>query len=852
MAWTPPSPAWRVAVSGDGLYQLTYADLQAAGLPVDALNPRTLRMFYQAAEIPIQVEGETDGRFDPDDVVLFYGRSQDALYEDGLIPTNRYTGTSIYWLTYGGLDGLRMTERPQVQGGPDALVFSHTVHLEMNRWYQSAYPFHDGVDHWYWEVIRAQGADQAGARDYTFDARNLPGGDYTATLTVSLLGYYDGPHHLRLYVNDTLVHDDPGPWEGYANYTATTTFSQSLLLEGANTIRVELVNDTGKAYDQAYVDWLEVSYADSFVAEEERLAFRAAESGVQTFRVGGFSDSAIALYDISDFRTPQRITGAAISGAGPYTLTFGDDAGDGSRYLALTPAGRLTPDHIEPVIPLTSPYTPADLLDTANRADYILITHANFWDEARRLADYRAAEFTVALVDVQAIYDQFNGGMMSAEAIRDFLAYAYAHWAPPAPQFVALLGDGTYDMRGYGNTSSTFIPPYLALVDPSMGETAAENRFVTIAGNDPLPDMALGRLPANTPDEARAMVDKIIAYETGCSCGNWSYQTIFVSDNLEGGGGNFYAFSDRVADGYDDPPTNTVKYVPEAYTIQKIYMGQTCDVDNPAIADQCPAQLAASLNMTGALFVSYVGHATKTYWAKEHLWDQADVYDLDNGPCLPIMLGMTCYEGFFQDPMQDALGEYQVRLPERGAIASWSSSGVGLATGHDVLEKGLMKALFHEDITRLGPATVYAKAYLWRETGDTYLDLIETYALFGDPALEPKTDAVCQQTPTAVTFTHLQATPVAAAVRLMWRTADEQGVLAFDIMRREVGAAIPYQSINALPIFARGEPGLYQRFDRNVEPGMSYEYWLRVRHLDGRETWQPLGVAAPLGAGADR
>ena len=71
---------------------------------------------------------------------------------------------------------------------------------------------------------------------------------------------------------------------------------------------------------------------------------------------------------------------------------------------------------------------------------------------------------------------------MSAESIHDFLAYAHAHWRAPAPAYVLLMGDGTNDMRKYRTTTNTYIPPYLYLADPDMGETAADNRFVTFIG----------------------------------------------------------------------------------------------------------------------------------------------------------------------------------------------------------------------------------------------------------------------------------------------------------------------------------------------------------------------------------
>jgi hypothetical protein len=357
--------------------------------------------------------------------------------------------------------------------------------------------------------------------------------------------------------------------------------------------------------------------------------------------------------------------------------------------------------------------------------------------------------------------------------------------------------------------------------------------------------MAIGRLPANSPEEARAMVDKIISYETVCQCGDWNYNNIFLSDNLEGGGGNFYDYSDNIADGYADPPDNTLKYVPENYTADKLYFGRTCDVDNPTTADECPAQMKNILDTRGAFFVSYIGHAATTYWAKEHLWNQVDVTDLTNGPCLPIMLGMTCFEGAFQDPEQQAMGEYQVRFPVHGAIASWSSSGNGLATGHDVLEKGLMLALFHENIDRLGAATDYAKRYLWEEEGAQFEDIIETYTLFGDPALKPKTSAVCQDTPTAIILTDLSASSLPGAVRLSWHTLDETSLLAFNVLRRDENATGVFVTVNERPLFARGEPGLYRFVDRDVEPDARYEYRLQILYLDGRETWQSLGVAGP-------
>jgi len=69
------SPLYKIIITEEGVYQLSYADLANAGLPVDTLDPHTLKMFYQDQQIAIQVIGETDSSFDDGDTILFYGEN---------------------------------------------------------------------------------------------------------------------------------------------------------------------------------------------------------------------------------------------------------------------------------------------------------------------------------------------------------------------------------------------------------------------------------------------------------------------------------------------------------------------------------------------------------------------------------------------------------------------------------------------------------------------------------------------------------------------------------------------------------------------------------------------------------
>jgi len=80
------------------------------------------------------------------------------------------------------------------------------------------------------------------------------------------------------------------------------------------------------------------------------------------------------------------------------------------------------------------------------------------------------------------------------------------------------------------------------------------------------------------------------------------------------------------------------------------------------------------------------------------------------------------------------VAERLVRGANKGAIASWSPTGLGMATGHDKLSRGFYDALFQEDARRLGVATVAGKVRLYNS--GTNLDLIHTFALLGDPATD--------------------------------------------------------------------------------------------------------------------
>ena len=134
-------------------------------------------------------------------------------------------------------------------------------------------------------------------------------------------------------------------------------------------------------------------------------------------------------------------------------------------------------------------------------------------------------------VDVAHIYDAFSYGIVSPQAIKDFISYAYDNWTKPAPKYVLIVGDATYDVKdNWGAGSVTYVPTYLTFTE-YLGETATDQWFVQVAGPDALPDLSIGRLPANSVAEAAAMVNKIIAYEQADNTKSWEKAVLLVADN---------------------------------------------------------------------------------------------------------------------------------------------------------------------------------------------------------------------------------------------------------------------------------------------------------------------------------
>jgi hypothetical protein len=698
----------KIGVKDNGFYRLTRQELENSGLVMTGVDPKKIKIGYRGKEIPIRVSGESDGAFDVNDVIEFYGQgiSRDSSEFE-------FTETNIYWLSAGNHDALRMQEKdgtPGSNGPPDS--FQTTVYVEQDTFYTQVIPNGEGKDHWFWGgLIRA-----TESRSFPFTIKNNSTAKKGCTFRYYLQGKTDmvqnPDHHTRVYLNGILVDDQR--WDGFSQFINSVNLPNCNLINGNNTVRLDSVGDTGAVVDSFLFNWFEIDYWDQYVAENNVLFFNGVGASPVDFSVMGFTQNDINVFDISDPLNPARIINHRVDPVGTSTTVSFQDNFQGQRnYVALTSSQFDTPSNL-------FQDNPSTLKDLQNGADYIIIAHESFLNSVNPLADHRRSRgLRVVTVDVMDIYDEFGFGMENPQAIKDFIKFAFENWQRPAPMYVLLVGDATLDYkdnlkRGFKN----LVPSHL--VETAFIQTSSDNWFVSVSGDDSIPDLFIGRISVKTPGQADAVVNKILAYEKALPTG-WVNRVQFVADNPDAGG-DFEAASEDL-----------IQLLPGNISPLRVYQTQVGSGAQTAIRN--------NIN-NGVLVTNYTGHGSVSLWA--HMFSSSAVSSLSNAGKPTFVVTLNCLNGFFNDPYEggvDPLGnahgiplaEAFVNAPNKGAIAAWSPTGLGFTFEHDLMAQELFDAIFNQGNHILGSVTTQAKVSAYSKFGIS-VDNLETFVLFGDPA----------------------------------------------------------------------------------------------------------------------
>ena len=662
----------RIAVTEPGLYAVSYESIF-----------RNRKKAIKTKNLRLSRQGEPVAFFVSPNRKKFKKKSKLYFLSDGA-SLNPYGHQAIYELEsstagvqMGGVDG-------SPAGAPTSFYWK-TVNREENLLYQAA--FEGEEDLWQWDWLFGPMTN-----GYPFEVTNLASVPESSKLRVWLHGASDFPedpdHHVRFYINGILL--DETWWDGETPHFVEVELGTGLLQEGENTLEIEEVGDTEAQYSMVMLDRFEVSYPAQLIADEGKLEGSFSQSGV-----ANMVSPPAEIFDVTDAE-PRRLTGV---GAVQDELSFRVESGHHylSTSLVKAPEVRLGQS--------------TGLKKAWSRAEYLVIGPREFLPAAEPLLAHRRNEGLIAgAIATEDIYDEFGYGEATPESVRDFLSYVYHHWSEPTLRYVVLLGDGTYDTKDYLATGVKSQVP-VKIVKTRYMWTASDPWYGAINGDDILPDVAIGRLPAASVGEVQVLVQKILAYESGEGAPEAPF--VLITDNPDLAG-NFDADAEEIA-----------STVLKDEGLEKIYLSQLGS----------SGARGAILNAfdQGASMMSYMGHGAIHLWANENLFDIWQVDSLSSQEQQPLLLTMNCLNGYFHFPYFNSLSEELLKAEGKGIIAAFSPTGLSLNDPAHRFHMALLEQLVNQGHARLGDAVLAGQA-AYAGTG-AFPELLSIYHLLGDPAL---------------------------------------------------------------------------------------------------------------------
>ena len=666
----------RLAVSEPGLYGVSFESL--FGNRKRAVKTKYLRLSRQGEPVAFFVS--PDGRKFKKDSKLYFLSDGSSL--------NPYGHEAVYELEWSS-EGVQMGGVDGSPVGAATSFYWKTEKREENLLYQAA--FEGEQDIWQWDWLFGPMT-----KGYPFNVENLSPVAESSKLRVWLHGLSDFPedpdHHVRLYVNGTLLTETW--WDGETPHFVEAELGAGLVQEGENTLEIEEVGDTEALYSLVLLDRFEVSYPAQLIAEEGELKGSFSESG--TALVSGLEGNSF-VFDTTGAE-PQRLSGLSLVEGG---LSYQADSGH--SYLVLSSGLVKTPE--------VRPAPSTGLKEAWSRAEYLVIGPREFLAAAEPLLAYRRNEGLIAgAIATEDIFGEFGYGEATPESVRDFLSYVYHHWSEPTLRYVLLLGDGTYDTKDYLATGVTSQVPVKMFKTQFMW-TASDPWYGAINGDDMLPDVAIGRLPAASLEEVELLVQKILDYELGE--GAPDAPIVLVTDNPD------------IAGDFDADAEEIASILLAEEIVEKIYLTQL----------GAAAAHSAILNAfdDGSSIINYMGHGAIHLWANENLLNIWDVDSLSPQSQQPLLFTMNCLNGYFHFPYFNSLSEELLKAEGKGIIAAFSPTGLSLNDPAHRFHKALLNEVVHRGHERLGDAILAGQA-AYAQTG-AFPELLSIYHLLGDPAL---------------------------------------------------------------------------------------------------------------------
>ena len=703
---------YKIPVSDNNIYKLDTNYLDELGINIGNIDPRNIQIWgtdglqlpeLNSAErpsfsqIPIIVEGENDGSFDSNDRVLFYGNSPHRVIrnQDRFVHSiHPYSDVKYVYLTIAEQNGLRLTAS-NTSLNPSSTITTFTDFLWKDEERTKPEDKFKSGRFWLGQSIPST-------------QNNIPVSIYRDTL-VGVTGNLNVNVTARLYArsealttfdvdlnnvdvaqNNVFSLSSTNSSKGYNGNEGPAAspynINEDVSVPVTNGILDLTATITHRQQNSiSFVDWVRLTFERSLVAESDRLLFYTENNDDPqeevTFSLQGFNTEPYIL-DVTDPTSPILLE-HSLSGNN-YQVNYFQNTG----RTIIAQSDFPTPAIGEEIVN-------QNLRGISTYPDYILVTSEQLKDEASELAQYRQENGLTPIVVTQTeIFNEFSSGVKDPAAIRDYIKFLWDRAQNDnerEPEYLLLFGDTSYDtkniienaltnhvltyqseqsiVRATGSGGGTFgTDDFFGYLDDDEGNIGGGN-----TSNSFLMDIGIGRITAQTSNEASNFVNKIKRYEAQSNAGEWQNLFTFAADD-------------------DFPDENRNR---DIHTVNADVSAEMMSLNEPGIRLNKVYEFSYPVEITGAgrqipgatedfigavnngtLVLNYSGHGNEQTLSDEELFLSEYITGLTNTDKLCVLVTATCQFGRYDDTSDQSGAERFVSASNGGGIASFTTTRV--------------------------------------------------------------------------------------------------------------------------------------------------------------------------------
>ena len=742
---------FRISVDQPGVYKLDYTFIKDK-LKVDpaGISPSRIAIFgngpgrvpqWNAApriddleQSATQGFGLEDGQFNPGDYLLWYAEGPHSWSYDSIervynMELNNYDLVNHYYVIINGPERVDIQSRSNGQESSyvsaTSLEFQRLEDEKVNLLGRFRPP--GSGQEWYGDEMSV-----VQELDYTsdFDLRDMDSADtlYYKTRFAARSG-----NLTRFYIRFDQV--EAGRNVGgvdLVNYESA--FANDALIQGKFvpgdpidqiTVRYPAADGVNS---RAWVDFIQLNFwRKNQYRQGSPLYIRDPRSsylGQPEYHINGVI-SGCQIWDISSPLSPviQQFTSGE-----PSSFTYGSGNSKPDQFICFSPVHDVR-------TPVFEAQVPNQNLHSIETADLVIVYYKAFEEAAMKLAEHRRSHdgLLVVAVPSSAVFDEFGGGLADPSAIRDFARMIYTR--DPGFKYLCFIGDATYDYLNHFKDVpyQNYIPAFETEESLDPIRSFPSDDYYALLDNEEgdnligALDIAVGRIPVSSPEEAMQIVDKIIYYDTNPSTlSDWRSRVVMVADDEDSNTHLNQADGLAVQSLLEHPVLN----------YQKIYLDAFPQESTPG-GDRYPqVNDALDLNITkGALTVTYMGHGGQNGWTQERVLgiNQAQSYsNLDN---MPLFITATCSFAGYDEPGFVSAGEHLLLNPKGGAVALMTTVRAVYSGSNERLTRAVLKLIYKEDEPGVHPS--FAEV-LRRAKNNNAIDTLDNnarkFTLLGDPS----------------------------------------------------------------------------------------------------------------------